>query len=1410
MVSNVRNKLIDYSNLPDASSLKVPSPCPSKPCQNGATCQEAPASYLCRCVSAVASSSEVQCEKPNDLCHPTPCQGNTSCRSSPGTSGELMCQCQLGSSEGSCEARVQRCARSLCGDEAQCDIQAPPGGNPGYSCACTEGYTGPRCETLVNQCASNPCRNRAICRVKADGYSCYCVPGFQGKNCEIEVNECVSQPCQNGATCINKIGRYACLCKEGYTGDCELQIDECQSQPCLNGASCHDVVNGFSCTCAPGFRGEFCEINIDECQTQPCQNGAVCTDGVNSYSCDCSQSGFTGANCEIPTPPCTSRPCANGGLCQESRGNYTCECRPGYQGRHCEVDVGECRSSPCLAGGRCIERSWKALYGREPLLPESFDPRRAAGFVCKCAPGLKGALCEEDIDECDLQPCQNGGMCVNSHGGYTCHCSQERRDGLLFGGDNCTEVLVGCDAHECQNGGACFPFLGAEQHGYSCSCPRGFTGSKCQTSTTFSFETSGYLRLESLAVGAEISFNIALTFKTALTDALLFQHGNGDVLAGLQLVDSRLHLALWRDGVLSAALELPHNVTDAEWHSAEALLAGGTLEVRIADSSCYEYCGRKALVGSNWTDLDDGFQSTFVGAPGSDTWPAGAPPPHFVGCLRDVFVDSQLVVPENWLSDFAVNVTAGCSDEDRCEGDPCQARGRCLNLWQSHRCECRRPYEGQDCSEEYIAARFGNEDSESYAVFSVDDSPGPRNVISVFIRTRKPSGLLLALSNSTSPYLTIWLEEAKVKVQVNGSGTLEGEQIVTDGNFHLVTVKVEENQVTLFEPAHKQGVSILVENMRVEPGDRVHVGGLADRHASARFGGYFKGCIQDVRLNSKRLQLYPIAAPVSSYALDAMVNVSRGCPGDDACQKKPCRNGGTCHPAWDDFECACPPNTSGELCEEVEWCALSPCPPAAVCQPLDRGFECVSNATFRDSNSVVSYRSNGKISRKLTSVSFGIRTRKRNAAVLHAEKGPEFLTVSVQDSHLYLELLSGSGPLALSVRGPGAVSDGEWHSVELSMAAPSSHASRWTVSVDREASTSSAAAGNLDFLKDDGVDILLGGLGPGAVGNLAGCLSTVDIGGIALPHYGSGELTVPRPQEEQFIKTSTEPVASGCAGPGVCLPGPCLNGGTCRDLFDVFACTCPPGWTGQRCEASADACRSDPCVHGNCTSRWPGYKCACDAGYAGTDCEAEADRCEDHKCANGATCLQGVKRYSCLCPEDYYGPYCTEQVEEVPWYIVKIQRPRLPVSVCGYERKNYTCFNGGNCSETPMMCDCLPGFVGDRCEVEINECISNPCLNGGYCRNLINKFHCNCPLSFAGEVCQIDLNADNLTTELLLSACLVSAALFLSIVVASAALAVAAKRRATRGTYSPSRQEKEGSRVEMWNMVQPPPTERLI
>lgn len=39
---------------------------------------------------------------------------------------------------------------------------------------------------------------------------------------------------------------------------------------------------------------------------------------------------------------------------------------------------------------------------------------------------------------------------------------------------------------------------------------------------------------------------------------------------------------------------------------------------------------------------------------------------------------------------------------------------------------------------------------------------------------------------------------------------------------------------------------------------------------------------------------------------------------------------------------------------------------------------------------------------------------------------------------------------------------------------------------------------------------------------------------------------------------------------------------------------------------------------------------------------------------------------------------------------------------------------------------CPPGFMGDFCEVDVNECCSAPCLNGAICQDLINSYVCHC------------------------------------------------------------------------------------
>lgn len=54
-------------------------------------------------------------------------------------------------------------------------------------------------------------------------------------------------------------------------------------------------------------------------------------------------------------------------------------------------------------------------------------------------------------------------------------------------------------------------------------------------------------------------------------------------------------------------------------------------------------------------------------------------------------------------------------------------------------------------------------------------------------------------------------------------------------------------------------------------------------------------------------------------------------------------------------------------------------------------------------------------------------------------------------------------------------------------------------------------------------------------------------------------------------------------------------------------------------------------------------------------------------------------------------------------------------------------------------------FLGLLCQTQINECLSNPCLYGGKCRDLIGGFECDCPPGTNGVRCEY--NADECWTN---------------------------------------------------------------
>lgn len=186
----------------------------------------------------------------------------------------------------------------------------------------------------------------------------------------------------------------------------------------------------------------------------PCVHGTCEPVSQNSdrEQCKCSP-GYTGTSCNIPINPCSVAPCLNGGNCTVSRnatgnnyGRYTCKCPTGYAGDACEIDIElACDNIECPENSEC-------QYGERETY-ERNDDSDGPDFYCACVPGYIQASSYEDysrclpIDPCLSSPCQNNGNCTTLTNGTTSY-----RNRFVRGT-------------------------------YLCTCPTGFTGRNCQSST---------------------------------------------------------------------------------------------------------------------------------------------------------------------------------------------------------------------------------------------------------------------------------------------------------------------------------------------------------------------------------------------------------------------------------------------------------------------------------------------------------------------------------------------------------------------------------------------------------------------------------------------------------------------------------------------------------------------------------------------------------------------------------------------------------------------------------------------------------------------------------------------------------------------------------------------------------------
>ncbi|XP_031153242.2 protocadherin Fat 4 [Sander lucioperca] len=636
----------------------------------------------------------------------------------------------------------------------------------------------------------------------------------------------------------------------------------------------------------------------------------------------------------ITSDPCLTSPCQNGATCNKNtyisqdvavlessavifvspqKEIFNCTCLVGFTGTLCEDDIDECEVNPCENKGTCVNAP--------------------GSFYCHCQSGFSGSFCSADVDECLKVKCQNGGTCIPTQDGYHCHCVPG------FEGQMCEQFIDHCKSTPCAQG-SCIN----SQTGFSCHCPFGVSGTHCEEHS-YGFEELSFMEFPPLDRRINL---ISLDFATVQRNSLLLYNPGGSSsreFFALEILNGAMHLS-FDLGSGPVRLQTNKHVADGYFHSVTARRIGsmGSLHVdNCTDDENNGFCFSQSDGSSLKRTLDVGSNMTFGGTRTFESilqHPAQIKTHDFVGCIRNIHVNGILLRPSMALATYNILDRCPRTTPSPCHSNPCKNGGVCHDLWSDYLCECKSHFTGSNCAKEMsekLVLRFNGNDYIEYVIkerfkrdyllqdLLDDEKKGntrDQKVIDIKFKTQD-NGVLLFVVGETG-YTMLKIKERK-PVYVS-KDALSGQQTeftvdspVADGVWHVLSL-FSNGQITFLLLDSKSVLNITDSSMDLSPVSvkKIIFGALLTGDLKLQQSG-FTGCVQYLNVSGYTLPVSGLSVMVDIWPSSTLVQ--SGCSSPGVCLPSPCSEEDTARrrclsgPAVHNRSCICLHNVSEHACD---------------------------------------------------------------------------------------------------------------------------------------------------------------------------------------------------------------------------------------------------------------------------------------------------------------------------------------------------------------------------------------------------------------------------------------------------------------------------------------------------------------